>query len=85
MTEPFNNDGQFYTDSNGRESMKRNLFLRPDYDYDASVEPIASNYYPVTSKITIEDKAKDLRITVLNDRSQGGSSFNNGELELMVN
>lgn len=64
--------------------MERSLFLRPDYDYDSSVEPVASNYYPVTSKITIKDDQKDLRVSVLNDRSQGGSSLNEGELELMV-
>lgn len=64
--------------------MKRVLDVRPDYDYNSSVEPVASNYYPVTSKISIKDVDKNLRVTVLNDRSQGGSSLSEGDLELMV-
>lgn len=64
--------------------MKRTLNDRVDYQYNSSVEPVSSNYYPVSSKITIHDEVKNLRVTVLNDRSQGGSSLNNGEIELMV-
>lgn len=84
VTEPFTNNGVFYTDSNGREMMKRTLNVRSDYEYNSTVEPVASNYYPVTSKITIKDESKNLRVTVLNDRSQGGSSLHEGEIELMV-
>lgn len=84
ITEPFTNNGVFYTDSNGREMMKRTLNLRSDYEYNSTVEPVASNYYPVTSKITIKDESKNIRVTVLNDRSQGGSSLSEGTIELMV-
>ncbi|XP_049819511.1 lysosomal alpha-mannosidase-like isoform X2 [Aethina tumida] len=80
----FDNDQVFYTDSNGRELIRREINKRPDYTYDPSYEPIASNYYPVTSRILIRDEAKNLEVAVLNDRSQAGSSLDNGELELMV-
>lgn len=64
--------------------IKRKLYRRSDYEYDATQEPVASNYYPVTSKITIMDENRDLKVSVLNDRSQGGSSLNDGDIELMV-
>lgn len=44
---------------------------------------MAGNYYPVTSRIFIKDA--NTQLTILNDRSQGGSSLRDGEIELMVN
>ncbi|KAH7973868.1 hypothetical protein HPB49_005965 [Dermacentor silvarum] len=46
--------------------------------------PIPANYYPVTSWIYIEDKARDLQMLVVPDRPQGGTSLRKGHLELMV-
>ncbi|CAH0546121.1 unnamed protein product [Brassicogethes aeneus] len=80
----FDNKNVFYTDSNGRQLMRREINKRPDYTYNHTYEPIASNYYPVTSRILIRDEAKNLEVAILNDRSQGGSSLNQGEIELMV-
>ncbi|RZC14230.1 lysosomal alpha-mannosidase-like, partial [Asbolus verrucosus] len=80
----FTNNGIFYTDSNGREQIKRTLNTRSDYKYDPSDEPVSSNYYPVTSKIVIKDEEKDFEVAVLNDRAQGGSSLSDGVIELMV-
>ncbi|KAJ8940812.1 hypothetical protein NQ314_010570 [Rhamnusium bicolor] len=72
----------FYTDSNGREMMERK---RNNYPYDdPRQEPVTSNYFPVTSKISIQDEANDLQVAILNDRSQGGSSLWGGEIELMI-
>lgn len=80
----FDNKGIFYTDSNGRERIQRTKDKRPDYTYDSTKEPVASNYYPVTSAIAIIDEKKDLEVAVLNDRSQGGTSLGKGEIELLV-
>jgi lysosomal alpha-mannosidase len=80
----FSNQGTFYTDSNGREQIKRELNTRSDYDYDPSEEPVASNYYPVTSKIVIKDELKELEVAILNDRAQGGTSLHEGVVELMI-
>ena len=74
-------DGIFYTDSNGREMLKRKRNHRETWKLD-SKEPVSSNYYPVTSKIVIEDDAH--RLAILNDRAQGGSSIFDGTAELMV-
>ncbi|KAJ8915809.1 hypothetical protein NQ315_004621 [Exocentrus adspersus] len=82
--EDFNNEKVFYTDSNGRETIKRVLNSRPDYVYCASIDPVASNYYPVTSRIMIKDEHRDIEVAILTDRSQGGSSMDNGQVELMI-
>ncbi|XP_068627375.1 lysosomal alpha-mannosidase-like [Battus philenor] len=75
------NDGVFYTDSNGRQMLKRKLNERPQWNLTLQ-EPIAGNYYPVTNEMYIEDDA--VRLTVATDRSQGGTSLNEGDLELML-
>ena len=44
--------GKFWTDSNGRQNILRERNKRFSYDIDQAdfdVEPIASNYYPVTT------------------------------------
>ncbi|XP_068085422.1 lysosomal alpha-mannosidase-like [Anabrus simplex] len=75
--------GVFYTDANGREMMKRRLNYRPTWSVQLE-EPVAGNYYPVTTRIMIRDESKSMELAVLNDRAQGGSSLHDGELELMV-
>ncbi|XP_066143340.1 lysosomal alpha-mannosidase-like [Euwallacea fornicatus] len=82
--EDFKNNETFYTDSNGREMIERKLNYRPTFTYNSTVEPVTSNYYPVTSKIVIKDQEKKLQVAVLNERSQGGSSLGEGQIELMV-
>lgn len=74
-------NGEFYTDSNGREMLKRKKDYRPTYPYTPD-EPQSGNYYPVTSKISINDGTK--QFSILNDRAEGGSSLNDGEIEVMV-
>lgn len=73
----------FFTDSNGREMLKRIRNFRPTWNVQIE-EPEPANYYPVTSKITIKDEEKNVQFSVLTDRAQGGSSLNDGEIELMV-
>ena len=46
-------------------------------------EPVAGNYYPINSHIYIKDSAGN-QVSMLVDRSQGGSSLRDGEVELMV-
>lgn len=75
-------NGVFYTDSNGREALKRVRNHRDTWDVQIN-EAVAGNYYPVTAKIAIEDD--QARLAVLTDRAQGGSSLIDGSVELMVN
>uniref|UniRef100_H2Z3Y8 Alpha-mannosidase n=1 Tax=Ciona savignyi TaxID=51511 RepID=H2Z3Y8_CIOSA len=74
-------NGYFYTDANGREVLERKKNYRPTWKLNQT-EPVAGNYYPVNSRIYIRDA--HVQLTVLTDRSQGGSSLSSGALELMV-
>ncbi|XP_059093937.1 lysosomal alpha-mannosidase-like [Tigriopus californicus] len=71
----------FYTDSNGRQLLKRERNFRPTWNLNVT-EPIAGNYYPINSRIAMND-GKTF-VTVLTDRSQGGSSLKDGQLEIMI-
>ena len=75
------NNQTFYTDSMGLEMQKRVLNYRPTWDLEL-IEPVAGNYYPVNSMIEIHDDQKAMEIII--DRAQGGSSLNEGEIELML-
>ncbi|XP_005189989.1 lysosomal alpha-mannosidase isoform X2 [Musca domestica] len=74
-------EGIFYTDSNGREMIKRLKDHRDTWRVKL-LEHTAGNYYPVTTKIALEDE--HARLAILTDRAQGGSSLADGSLELMV-
>lgn len=76
-------DGKFYTDSNGREIVPRKRDFRPTWQLNVT-EPISGNYYPVNSRIFIRDLKTDRQMTILTDRSQGGSSIKDGSVELMI-
>jgi len=41
-------------------------------------------YYPVTCRAYIKDDIQDAQFTVLTDRTRGGSSLSNGDLEVMI-
>lgn len=88
----FDNNQTFYTDSNGLEMQKRILNYRSFYNFTEhwtdAVHPahnqnISGNYYPVNSAMALKDSSR--QFTVSNDRSQGGSSLQNGRIELMQN
>lgn len=73
--------GAFYTDSNGREIIKRVRNYRPTYEVDLN-ETVSGNYYPVVTRISVNDTTT--QVTVVTDRSQGGSSLVDGQIELML-
>ena len=83
FTTDLQTNGLFYTDSNGRELLERKRNYRPTWELNIT-EPESGNYYPVTSKILIRDTIRQQELAVLNDRSQGGSSLSDGQVELMV-
>ena len=72
---------KFYTDANGREVLERIRDYRPTWNYTVT-EPVSGNYYPVNSRIWIKDTSRQL--TVLTDRSEGGSSMLDGSVEVML-
>ena len=79
----FNNDLTFYTDSNGLEMQKRVINYRPDFTL-VTQEFASSNYYPINSAIALRN-SNNMQLTIMNDRSQGGSVLTNGSVELMQN
>lgn len=81
------NNGTFYTDSNSLSMTKRILNHRDTYkitNMEYLSQNVSFNYYPVTSAISIFDVNTSKQMTVMNDRSQGGSSLKNGSVELMM-
>ncbi|KAJ8705046.1 hypothetical protein PYW08_012366 [Mythimna loreyi] len=80
------NEGVFYTDSNGRQTIKRIRDSRATYTpvLDTGESGISSNIYPVTSKIYVEDLQKNIRLSIFIDRAQGGTSLVDGTIDLML-
>jgi hypothetical protein len=77
----------FYTDSNGLEMQRRQLNYRPTWNltvYEGGVN-VTANYFPINSAIAMVDESTNMQFTVMNDRSQGGSVYENGRIELMQN
>ncbi|XP_050302527.1 lysosomal alpha-mannosidase-like isoform X2 [Anthonomus grandis grandis] len=83
FTTDLNTNATFYTDSNGRDMMRRIRNYRPTWNLMVN-ETISCNYYPVTSRITLKDEDRNLEFAVLTDRAEGGSSLEDGEIELML-
>jgi len=74
-----------YTDSNGRDAMRRVRNARPNLpNYDVK-EPVADNYYPINVFQYLKS-ADDVgpTLSIITDRSQAGASLVDGSLEFMV-
>jgi len=89
-----NRDGVFYTDSNGREFVRRKRNHRPTWELTV-YEPTAGNYYPINTAIYVDEAGgaqEDLdcerrtpsAFAVVTDRTQGGGSILEKTVELMV-
>jgi alpha-mannosidase len=74
-------DKLFYTDSNGRDFLKRIRDYREDWNLSVT-QPVAGNYYPLNLGIYAVDKLSELSVLV--DRATGGASIKDGEVELML-
>jgi len=76
-------NGTFFTDSNGRELVKRQFNKRPSsYPELVVSEPVAGNYYPINAMASLDDG--DDEFAVLTEVTQGGASLKDGSLEFMV-
>ncbi|XP_059293041.1 alpha-mannosidase isoform X1 [Lycium ferocissimum] len=81
MTANMATDKVLYTDSNGRDFLKRVRDHRADWDLQVT-QPVAGNYYPVNLGMYITDNKSELSVLV--DRATGGASIKDGEIELML-
>lgn len=77
------NDGIFYTDSNGRTTIERRRGATAQKGSDNWLTT-GSQYYPVVSWVYMKDVLRNMQMTVLPDSSQGTASLRDGEIELMV-
>ncbi|CAH0601926.1 unnamed protein product [Chrysodeixis includens] len=82
FTSNVSSNGEFFTDSNARQMMRRTCWNETASQQQK--KPIAACYYPVASRICIHSLNSSVEMCVLTDRSQGGTSYNDGEIELMV-
>ncbi|KAI3502829.1 hypothetical protein L1887_31172 [Cichorium endivia] len=73
-------DKVFYTDSNGRDFLKRVRDYREDWPLQVT-QPVAGNYYPLNLGIFTTDKKTELSVLV--DRATGGASIKDGQMEIM--
>lgn len=84
ITTDIDSSDTWSTDSNGRAMQVRKRNFRPTWTLNVT-NPVAGNYYPVNAALRIQEGGGAKRaLTVLNDRSQGGSSLQPGQVELMV-
>lgn len=81
MTADMATDKVFYTDSNGRDFLKRVRDYRADWDLQVT-QPVAGNYYPLNLGIFTSDNISEFSVLV--DRATGGASIKDGEIELML-
>lgn len=79
---------RFYTDANGREMQQRIKDHRNTWTLNTTWEPVSQNYYPVNTRILIKDEdekgTNHRAFALITDRSCGGSSLNQGGIEIMV-
>ncbi len=54
-------NGLFYTDANGREVLERKRDYRPSWNYTV-YENVSGNYYPVPSRIWINDNQRQMTV-----------------------
>ncbi|KAL3525252.1 hypothetical protein ACH5RR_013624 [Cinchona calisaya] len=81
MTTNMATDKVFYTDSNGRDFLKRVRDYRADWPLQVT-QPVAGNYYPLDIGIFTMDNSSEFSVLV--DRATGGSSIKDGQIELML-
>ncbi|KAL5795367.1 hypothetical protein ACOSQ2_000187 [Xanthoceras sorbifolium] len=81
ITSNIKNNKIFYTDSSGRDFIERIRDYRNDWNLEVN-QPVAGNYYPINLGMYMKDNSTELSVLV--DRSVGGSSIVDGQLELML-
>uniref|UniRef100_A0A1I8J3I0 Alpha-mannosidase n=1 Tax=Macrostomum lignano TaxID=282301 RepID=A0A1I8J3I0_9PLAT len=77
-----NSSATFYTDANGRQVLRRVRDYRPTWPLQQT-ENVSGNYYPINSQIFL-NQSDGSSFMVLTDRSEGGGSINDGQIEIML-
>ena len=86
-----NTRGEFWTDSNGLELVKRTRWNRPwtslNYSGFAGDEPVAINMYPVTAAAVLADALDPSQpaLALVTANSHAATSMSDGSIELTMN
>ena len=86
MLSNFSSGGLLYVDANGLEMQEKGLNERKEFNLSTS-NLIASNFYPITSAISIRDQHSQSRnhVTIMTERSHAASAGLRGSnIEIMV-
>ena len=73
----YQNEKQFFTDSNGLQQQIRKINYRPTWNLTVN-EAVAGNYYLINSHIRMQDSKTKKIVTLLTERSVGGAVINDG-------
>lgn len=76
----FNNEGRWRTDANTWEMQPRVRNSRQSYVLNVT-EPVAQNYFPINIATDMRDTATGLTFLLVTDRSTGGGSLADGQIE----
>jgi len=74
MFDDFEANRTFWTDSNGLEMQQRWIDHHQEFVRGPEKMNISNHYFPVNSAIAIRDGKKNRQVTIMNDRTQGGSA-----------
>ncbi|CAH8671029.1 unnamed protein product [Schistosoma curassoni] len=90
----YRDTGEFFTDSSGRRLIKRLRNHRDDWSLPIQyheIQNITGNYYPIVNRIMIKNILLEwlnekipFGLAIYTDRSHGGTSLKDGQLELML-
>lgn len=86
MLDNFDSGDLLYVDANGLEMQEKTLNERREFSLNTS-NLIASNFYPITSAISIRDQNSQNRrhLTIMTERSHAASAGLRGSnIEIMV-
>ena len=75
------NKPEIYTDSQGINMLQRIKDTHPKYNYTVT-EEVSSNFYPITSMVSMCDS--DKKVTIYSDRAQSAGVINKGEIQLIL-
>ena len=89
----FDTGGKMHVDANGLQMIDKKLNYRKEFPFRSN-NTVPANFYPITSAIAIKSSnmssdggKRERQITIMNDRSQGGSAGLRGQrnIEIMQN
>jgi len=83
FTTPLATNQLYYTDANGMEFQQRRRNFRATWPVNMT-DVVSGNYYPINTAAYIQDTNKNMQLTIIVDRSEGGTSLVDGQFDVML-